>query len=194
MDPFHAAKAQRCVSKGWRKQRSSSTKPLTTGYLSLHHGCEPSFGDASVKMASDVLQGWTKDSCIVAQLRADFRRADLARKVYGVPISLFARDGLWFPLASIMKNTEYSRVSSPLESRDSTSDGDDDEGQTLLLRKTPSRVSCRPMRNFMIILSSLNIIVFSFSSLLFGTWFYNNYLVLNANFRRTSAYSKTPIS
>jgi hypothetical protein len=30
----------------------------------------------------------------VAQLRADFRRADLARKVYGVPISLFARDGL----------------------------------------------------------------------------------------------------
>lgn len=88
-----------------------------------------------------------------------------------------------------MKKTEYSRVSSP-ESRDSASDGDDEEGATLLLGKTPSMVSRRSMRKFMIILSLLNIIVFSFSSLLFGTWFYNNYLVLNAKFRRTSAYSK----
>ncbi|KAI0132885.1 hypothetical protein BJ170DRAFT_575912 [Xylariales sp. AK1849] len=47
------------------------------------------------------------------------------------------------------------------------------------------------MRKFLIILSSLNIVFFIFSSLLVGTWFYNNYLVLNAKFRRTSAY--TPI-
>jgi hypothetical protein len=97
-------------------------------------------------------------------------------------------------LAVIMEKTKYSRVSSPSESRDSTSDGDDEEGQALLLGKASSRVSPRPTRNFMIILSLLNILVFGLSSLLFGTWFYNNYIILNAEFRRTSAYSKTPVS
>lgn len=92
-----------------------------------------------------------------------------------------------------MKNSEYSRVSSALGPRDSNSD-DDEGGRTLLLDKTPSKISRRPMRESMIILSLLNIVVFTLTSLLLGSWFYNNYIVLNAKFRRTSTYSKTPIS
>jgi hypothetical protein len=93
-----------------------------------------------------------------------------------------------------MKSTDYSRVPSSSEPRDSTSDGDDEEGETLLSEKVPSAVPLQSMRRFMIILSLLNIILFAFSSLLFGAWFYNNYIVLNAKFRRTSSYSNTPFS
>jgi hypothetical protein len=90
-----------------------------------------------------------------------------------------------------MKDTEYSKVPSLSERRDSTSDGDEEEGEALLLGKSPLRDSYGSTRKVIIILSLLNIIVFGFSSLLFGTWYYNNYLVLNAKFRRTSAYSES---
>jgi len=89
-----------------------------------------------------------------------------------------------------MKETEYSRISSAPEPRDSTSASEDDG---LLPEKTPSIVSSRRTRNFIIGLSLLNLVLFSVSTLLFGTWFYNNYLVLNARFRRVSSYSKISV-
>jgi len=87
-----------------------------------------------------------------------------------------------------MKNTasDYTRVSSA----DSASDSEDDAGRALLLETALSR---RRMRKFMIILSLLNLVLFLTSNLLFGAWFYNNYLEPNGKCRITSAYSKSRI-
>lgn len=87
-----------------------------------------------------------------------------------------------------MKNTEYDRVSSA----DSESTLEGDEPEDVLLEKTPWRDASRQIltKRWIIILSTLNILLFIMSTVFFGTWVHDNYFVLNAHYRKVNAYCK----
>ncbi|KAE9363035.1 hypothetical protein N431DRAFT_475214 [Stipitochalara longipes BDJ] len=68
-------------------------------------------------------------------------------------------------------------------------DHDDDEGQVFLIGLATPKFPPRRLSRLTLVVSSFIFLFFITSSLLFGIWFYNNYVLLNRQYRQTSSYS-----
>ncbi|KAJ4313594.1 hypothetical protein N0V94_006864 [Neodidymelliopsis sp. IMI 364377] len=66
---------------------------------------------------------------------------------------------------------------------------DEEETKELLDDQNHADRWARATPQTLLILTIINVILVTVASALFGTWYYNNYLIVNADYRRTSAYS-----
>lgn len=78
---------------------------------------------------------------------------------------------------------------SPNHSRDGSIDSDEEETKGFLDAKGNINNRAPTAPRWVVLATLLNIIFFTVSCALFGTWYYNHHLLRNANYRQTSAYS-----
>ncbi|KAF2796337.1 hypothetical protein K505DRAFT_300397 [Melanomma pulvis-pyrius CBS 109.77] len=92
-------------------------------------------------------------------------------------------------MMSCLPKFEYKPIASG-ENRDSSFETDADETKGYL-NEAQAQDGDRTKANWrvMVLLTILNACVLILSSTLFGTWFYNRHIILNAEYRRVSSYS-----